>query len=876
MDSGDWSIEHDDGGRERLREERELAGRLGSPDYSIELPRHIPLDAFDDLSGHSSLRPRELYSHRDDSLGHGETLSTAAHHASALTLSAGLAPRLGSPHASDQEFDPGRPLHGMLDIPTDISLFNITRTPKSARGERLHKSPKPAILDPNAELDRVARSGRFTRHARETDDAVSDVSTVARRSDIENVPLSPRLAEALQRQTAAFSPKRPRTQPLPMQMQTTITAMPAVTSTPSYHQRPIAGQQQRIPSNASKTASTPTARDDSNQDESKFERLARGIASDLYRAKQDVLRPSPQARAPFADLGNSQTPRPARRTYTPGKHRVQLPDVTGITAAVASPMRGANSYYDPDDDAGYSMAGPDAQAVSNAIEELAGRLGELEQENGAARRRVRELEMELDDCRAEVARERTRVLDAEARDRKEREKGKARASATANDQRATANIWESRYKEVVEEKKSLEALVTQLRSQLARMTRELESHQAAIRELRSMQERDAHEMRSKIAEIEELRAEVDRLSDEVERLRRIIEDSLQQRREHSQGYTNSDAGTEQFAEVEPQGLSAVVEEPTNELREEESMRRREREREREREMRAPSRASQIREVSHDNEWFHRTDGATAGSERAPRFIDPQEISRIEDELDERRTERSIQSPRYRSFRETHSLPSSRAQSPALPDRPPMSKASSVPAPAPAPLRAASRRGSRQEPQAQMPADLSIGGERLQRMFTAAPEHDERTCHVCHRRRRAPAGQGRFHSAPPDVPAEWRPPQAEADDEGFAEEHVEQPQGDRLPPQTVLARVLRELEDDFTHYKGLYIDLADQYKLMDAASNVVKRNVVAEQLKEVIDVLERKGDHIAALRDLLKYGDNPVLAENGWAVGSGDRLRARRR
>jgi hypothetical protein len=25
--------------------------------------------------------------------------------------------------------------------------------------------------------------------------------------------------------------------------------------------------------------------------------------------------------------------------------------------------------------------------------------------------------------------------------------------------------------------------------------------------------------------------------------------------------------------------------------------------------------------------------------------------------------------------------------------------------------------------------------------------------------------------------------------------------DRLPPQTVLVRVLRELEDDFTHYKG---------------------------------------------------------------------------
>ena len=80
--------------------------------------------------------------------------------------------------------------------------------------------------------------------------------------------------------------------------------------------------------------------------------------------------------------------------------------------------------------------------------------------------------------------------------------------------------------------------------------------------------------------------------------------------------------------------------------------------------------------------------------------------------------------------------------------------------------------------------------------------------------------------------------------------------DRLPPQTVLVRVLRELEDDFTHYKGcvhflllrggeliererIYCELADQYKLMDPASNVLKRNVLAEHLKEVVDTLEQK-------------------------------------
>ena len=61
----------------------------------------------------------------------------------------------------------------------------------------------------------------------------------------------------------------------------------------------------------------------------------------------------------------------------------------------------------------------------------------------------------------------------------------------------------------------------------------------------------------------------------------------------------------------------------------------------------------------------------------------------------------------------------------------------------------------------------------------------------------------------------------------------------VPPQTVLARVIRELEDDFGHYKALYCELADQYKVLDAASVAAKRHVLAEHLKEVIDTLEAK-------------------------------------
>ena len=54
---------------------------------------------------------------------------------------------------------------------------------------------------------------------------------------------------------------------------------------------------------------------------------------------------------------------------------------------------------------------------------------------------------------------------------------------------------------------------------------------------------------------------------------------------------------------------------------------------------------------------------------------------------------------------------------------------------------------------------------------------------------------------------------------------------------------------------IYIELSDQYKEMDAISNVVKRNVVAQHLKEVIDVLEQK-----VRKGLFSLGEHLRLTE----------------
>lgn len=93
------------------------------------------------------------------------------------------------------------------------------------------------------------------------------------------------------------------------------------------------------------------------------------------------------------------------------------------------------------------------------------KLQHLEQENGISRRRVRELEMELEVCKRDVARERTRVLEREetiVQQRRDasyiaaskRHKGKARAKDVSME-----GELHERYNEAVEEKKGSFSLV---------------------------------------------------------------------------------------------------------------------------------------------------------------------------------------------------------------------------------------------------------------------------------------------------------------------------------------------------------------------------------------------------------------------------------
>lgn len=86
------------------------------------------------------------------------------------------------------------------------------------------------------------------------------------------------------------------------------------------------------------------------------------------------------------------------------------------------------------------------------------KLQQLNEENGISRRRVRELEMELEDCRRDVARERTRVLEKESaiiEQQKELHGIASRAKGKAKQTEEDAEDILNRYQNAVAEKKGV-------------------------------------------------------------------------------------------------------------------------------------------------------------------------------------------------------------------------------------------------------------------------------------------------------------------------------------------------------------------------------------------------------------------------------------
>ena len=448
---------------------------------------------------------------------------------------------------------------------------------------------------------------------------------------------------------------------------------------------------------------------------------------------------------------------------------------------------------------------------------------------------------------------------------------------------------------------------------MTRLTSELATHKALLDELRTLREADKNTLRQKVREVDLLRREVEKIAGEVEVLKGVVEEGLRERRERS--LSNSHDGSQD------NGLDASLEGNA-----------RARERRGDDDDVNPNLQQDADDYEIEDvqpalarrallERTIRTDLATLGSTpmmgtvgHTRRYVDHDELERISVELEERRSERSRSSSRLGSSLSSNGshrapsvassvgsarssrlaeFPAERAATPDIINQHRQRASSPPPAApilpgsrpcAPTPMHAARDR----QPTGETPFP-QIRGARLERMFFSAPEHNAKTCTVCHRRRHHVAAQ-RPLWYPASKGHEVTVADAGEEDEGFEEGSIadgERAQGaainldfldkgsksDNLPPQTVLVRVLRELEDDFTHYKGydfsfpifsysaehctrsIYTELADQYKVMDAASNVVKRNVLAQHLREVIDLLEqrvRRSHHFNLKRFLITY------------------------
>ena len=497
-------------------------------------------------------------------------------------------------------------------------------------------------------------------------------------------------------------------------------------------------------------------------------------------------------------------------------------------------------------------------------------LRDLEDENSISRRRVRELEMELEECKKHVARERTRLIEREELNdlgygKTTQNKGKSRAvelPVDTDDERL-----HERYKEAVDEKKglstcylqllpshlfalALEALINSLRSHLTRLTSELASHQDLLTELRNLRDSDSRALKEKGADIIKLREEVQRLAGEVEVLRGVVEEGLKERRasreihvEHSaadiamsqdldeeqeEGNRNEDTAEEDDSdeeeEAEPFDPVSIHEES--------------------------SRANQIDKTM-------RTDFATLGSTNpaesitSPRFVAKEELDHITAEVEARRSNRSSSSTGSQSQR-AHSPSARRDRQATVEDE---DEDEGLPQTSNMPYQSQSRLQASHQPEPSSfrpsaPANYTpkqtgpvrvqerleeethtpfpqIRGEHLERLFFSAPEHNAKTCTVCYRRRHRTGGSPWSH---PRKGTYARSTAEEHEDEGFAESSDEAADVDRvardnngkqrdyvtfskdpgywrqagrkegLPPQTVVARVIRELEDDFTHYK----------------------------------------------------------------------------
>jgi hypothetical protein len=227
------------------------------------------------------------------------------------------------------------------------------------------------VVDNTAELDRLLESGHApppqpsmrSRSVRLTSPISPGSSSTSESAGPGQQTPRPRLTDHLRH--VSFSPSRPRSaQGLPPQSPVAprrshrvvaeLTSKSMNVSTPRPPKRPLAHSP--LPVQVRLHPATPSTAG------SKFTRMAKGITKDIeatqhqsfsHRVASSSSRPAPPIeRNPFHDEPDAipaapRMPPPSRKSSLkdPTRSRIYLPDVTGLTNAVESPLRFGTKYY---------------------------------------------------------------------------------------------------------------------------------------------------------------------------------------------------------------------------------------------------------------------------------------------------------------------------------------------------------------------------------------------------------------------------------------------------------------------------------------------------------------------------------------------------
>ncbi|KAI5481911.1 hypothetical protein MNV49_000188 [Pseudohyphozyma bogoriensis] len=416
------------------------------------------------------------------------------------------------------------------------------------------------------------------------------------------------------------------------------------------------------------------------------------------------------------------------------------------------------------------------------------------------RKRLSSLERENSMSAARV-RELEAQIEEDSRHSKERE---TPAVQPVQQQRSPAGTWEVKLKEEREKREALEALVARLRSHVTHLSHSLEDHSATLSALRSAP-KPHHPDEGLVEEVHALRQGLEGLGADVDVVKNVVDGLVRERQaadEWDKEEKERRRDMERNERVEMEGLA-------RKFQQQEPLRS----------------AKPVQEDPDRTPRPSRFTGEWTGPETPKTgrsFLDAAEIKRLQQDLA-------------------------------------MEEARLSPSPRP--------RKTRVVPPEETETDdeLHASFERAEQIFrsVSAPKRDGDLCSVCRKRRKS---EGVPRSAPAKM-QERRDVDYDAGDESYQDSEQEsirpkvskKAEKERRPdPRLALESVLRDLEADFGLHKRIYIELSDQYRVMDSKAESAKRRTLAEHLKESIDTLEVKADQVKRLHDLLHY-NHPTAA-----------------